>query len=73
MDAPRLSQRRVVVYTQQLLLALNAHGEGVAAHVLSQLGVDLEKAAVATTHVRFPTAQTLGALSGPSVYFEQPQ
>jgi Clp amino terminal domain, pathogenicity island component len=65
MDAPRLSQGRIVVHTQQLLLALIAHGEGVGAHVLSQFGVDLEKAAVATTHVRFPpamAAQPLGPL-----------
>jgi hypothetical protein len=42
------------VHTEQLLLALIAHGEGVAAPVLAQFGIDLEKAAVATTHVRFP-------------------
>ena len=42
------------VRSEQLLLALIAHGEGVAAHLLSELGVDIEKAAVATTHVRFP-------------------
>jgi Clp amino terminal domain, pathogenicity island component len=53
-DAPRLSQGRVEVHTEQLLLALIAHGEGVAAHVLAQFGIDLEKAAVATTDVRFP-------------------
>jgi Clp amino terminal domain, pathogenicity island component len=53
-DAPRLSHGRVEVRTEQLLLALIAHGEGFAAHVLSQFGVDLEKAAVATQSVRFP-------------------
>ena len=53
-DAPRLSEGRVEVHTEQLLLALIAHGEGVAPHVLAQFGVDLEKAAVATTEVRFP-------------------
>jgi ATP-dependent Clp protease ATP-binding subunit ClpA len=52
--APRLAERRVEVRTEQLLLALLAHGEGVAAHVLSQFGVDLEKAAVAIQSVRFP-------------------
>src|SRR5207249_551709 len=53
-DAPRLSQGRIEVRTEHLLLALIAHGEGVAQHVLSQLRVDLEKAAVATQTVRFP-------------------
>ena len=53
-DAPRLSQGRVEVRTEQLLLALIAHGEGLAARVLAQFEVDLEKAAAATTHVRFP-------------------
>jgi ATP-dependent Clp protease ATP-binding subunit ClpC len=42
------------VSTENLLLALIAHGEGVAARVLAEFGVDLTKAAVATTHVRFP-------------------
>ena len=53
-DAPRLSQGRVEVRTEQLLLALIAHGEGVAADVLAQFDVDLAKAAVATQSVRFP-------------------
>jgi ATP-dependent Clp protease ATP-binding subunit ClpC len=53
--APRLAQARVEVRSEHLLLALIAHGEGVAAHVLRELGVDLEKAAVATQSVRFPS------------------
>jgi ATP-dependent Clp protease ATP-binding subunit ClpC len=53
-DAPRLSQGHIQVRSEDLLLALIAHGEGVAASLLSDLGVDLEKAAVATTHVRSP-------------------
>jgi ATP-dependent Clp protease ATP-binding subunit ClpA len=56
--APRLSQGRVEVRTEDLLLALIAHGEGVAAHVLSQFGVDLEKAAVATQSIRFTKPAT---------------
>src|SRR5262249_6220598 len=44
----------VEVRSEQVLLALIAHGDGVAARVLAELGVDLEKAAVATTHLRFP-------------------
>ena len=60
-DAPRLSQGRVEVRTEQLLLALIAQGEGLAAHVLAQFGVDLEKAAVATTRVRFPRAAVANA------------
>jgi Clp amino terminal domain, pathogenicity island component len=58
-QAPRLAAKplgEVVVRTEDLLLALIAHGEGVAAHVLSLHGVDLEKAAVVTTRVRFPHA-----------------
>jgi hypothetical protein len=51
-EAPRLSQGRVKVRTEDLLLALIAHGEGVAARVLADYGVDLERAAVATTAVR---------------------
>jgi ATP-dependent Clp protease ATP-binding subunit ClpC len=51
-EAPRLSQGRVKVRTEDLLLALIAHGEGVAAQVLADYGVDLERAAVATTAVR---------------------
>ena len=53
-EAPRISQGRVKVCTENLLLALIAHGEGAAARVLSDLGVDLETAAVATQSVRFP-------------------
>jgi hypothetical protein len=37
-----------------VLLALIAQGEGVAERVLADLGVDLEKTAVATTNVRLP-------------------
>jgi ATP-dependent Clp protease ATP-binding subunit ClpC len=47
----------VEVRTEQVLLALIAHGDGVAATVLAELGVDLEKAAVTTTHVRYPQLQ----------------
>jgi ATP-dependent Clp protease ATP-binding subunit ClpC len=61
--APRLSQGRVEVRTEDLLLALIAHGEGVAAHVLSQFGVDLEKAAVATQSIRFAKPATIFPLS----------
>ena len=57
--APRLSQGRVEVRTENLLLALVAHGEGVAAHVLAELGVDLEKAAVATQNIRSPRPEPL--------------
>jgi len=52
--APRFAQGRAEIRTEQLLLALIAHEEGVATHALSQLGVDLERAAVATTAIRFP-------------------
>jgi ATP-dependent Clp protease ATP-binding subunit ClpC len=51
--APRLNQGRVEVRTEDLLLALIAHGEGIAATVLAELGVDLEKAAAAGLHARF--------------------
>ena len=51
-EAPRLSQGRVKVRTEDLLLALIAHGEGVGAEVLADLGVDLERAAAATTEIR---------------------
>jgi ATP-dependent Clp protease ATP-binding subunit ClpC len=51
-EAPRLSQGRVKIRTEDLLLALIAHGEGVAAQVLADSGVDLERAAVAVTEVR---------------------
>jgi hypothetical protein len=37
-----------------VLLALIAQGEGVAERVLADLGIDLEKAAIVTTNVRFP-------------------
>jgi ATP-dependent Clp protease ATP-binding subunit ClpC len=62
-EAPRLSQSRVEVRSEDLLLALIAHGEGVAAHVLGELAVDLEKAAVAVQSVRFPRPEghSLGA------------
>jgi ATP-dependent Clp protease ATP-binding subunit ClpC len=54
--APRLAcEKRRQVRSEGLLLALLAHGEGVAANVLSELGVDLAKAATATQHVRFPS------------------
>jgi ATP-dependent Clp protease ATP-binding subunit ClpC len=56
-DAPRLSQGHIQVRSEDLLLSLIANGEGVAASLLSHLDVDLEKAAVATTHVRFPKAE----------------
>ena len=52
-DAPRLSQPDVKVRSENLLLALIAQGEGAAVNVLSDLGVDLAKAAMATQHVRF--------------------
>jgi ATP-dependent Clp protease ATP-binding subunit ClpC len=42
------------VRTEQLALALVAHGDGVAARVLTELGVDFEKLAVAVTTVRIP-------------------
>jgi len=47
----------IEVRTEQVLLALVAHGDGVAAHVLAELGVDLERSAVTTTHLRFPQLQ----------------
>jgi ATP-dependent Clp protease ATP-binding subunit ClpC len=52
--APRLSTGCGKVSTENVLLALIANGDGVAAHVLADLGVTLEKAAVATTEARFP-------------------
>ncbi len=55
--AVRASQpigRPFEVRSEQLLLALVAHGEGVAWRVLADLGVDVEKAAAAAMHVRFP-------------------
>ena len=52
-NAPRLIQGRVEVRTEDLVFALIAHGEGVAAAVLAELGVDLEKAAAASLHVRW--------------------
>jgi ATP-dependent Clp protease ATP-binding subunit ClpC len=57
----------VEVRTEQVLLALIAHGDGVAAHVLAELGVDLEKAAVTTTHVRFPQLEQLREVFAPAV------
>jgi ATP-dependent Clp protease ATP-binding subunit ClpC len=53
-DRPR--PLRAEVGTEHLLLALIAHGDGIAARVLADLGVNVETAAVATTHVRFPTS-----------------
>jgi len=55
--APRFGHGRVEVRTEDLLLALIAHGEGVAVHVLSELGVDIERAAVSCLNVRFPRPQ----------------
>ncbi|MGD0714719.1 MAG: Clp protease N-terminal domain-containing protein [Gaiellaceae bacterium] len=53
--APRLrANPRSEVRTEELLLALIAHGEGVAAHALSDLGVDLDKVAVASQYARSP-------------------
>jgi len=55
--AARASQsigRPFEVRSEHLLLALIAHGEGVAWRVLTDLGVDVEKAAAATMHVRCP-------------------
>jgi ATP-dependent Clp protease ATP-binding subunit ClpC len=57
----------VEVRTEQVLLALVAHGDGVAAHVLAELGVDLEKAAVTTTHIRFPQLERLREVFAPAV------
>jgi ATP-dependent Clp protease ATP-binding subunit ClpC len=54
----RVSCGQAFVSTENLLLALIAHGEGVAARLLAELGVDLAKAAVATMNVRFPRPQT---------------
>jgi ATP-dependent Clp protease ATP-binding subunit ClpC len=55
--APRLrASRRREVQADELLFALLAHGEGVAAHVLDRLGVDLEKLAVAVHRARLPDA-----------------
>jgi len=60
LDRPfRASQpigRPFKVRSEQVLLALIAHGEGIAARVLEDLGVDIGKAATATTHVHMPTA-----------------
>ena len=54
----------IEVRTEQVLLALVAHGDGVAAHVLAQLGVDLERLAVTTTHIRFPQLQKFSIPAG---------
>jgi ATP-dependent Clp protease ATP-binding subunit ClpA len=51
-EAPRLGQGRVEIRTEDLLLALIAHGEGVAAQVLAGYGVDLARAAGATAEIR---------------------
>jgi ATP-dependent Clp protease ATP-binding subunit ClpC len=55
-NAPRFTRCPAgpAVRTEALLLALVAHEEGVAAHVLAGFGVDVEKAAAATTAIRFP-------------------
>ena len=58
--APRLRpglQREV--RSEELLFALLAHGEGVAAHVLSGFDVDLGKLAAATHRVRLGVAPTM--------------
>ncbi|HEY1366438.1 MAG TPA: Clp protease N-terminal domain-containing protein [Gaiellaceae bacterium] len=55
--APRLRPGvRHEVRSEELLFALLAHGEGVAAHVLSGFDVDLAKLAVAIQRVRFSGA-----------------
>jgi ATP-dependent Clp protease ATP-binding subunit ClpC len=55
--APRLrASRRREVQADELLFALLAHGDGVAAHVLDRLGVDLEKLAAAVHRARMPEA-----------------
>jgi ATP-dependent Clp protease ATP-binding subunit ClpC len=57
--APRLrGPAPTAVRTEELLLSLIAHGEGVAAHVLARLGVDLDRAAVAIQYARFPQLQS---------------
>ena len=59
--APRLrpSGRREV-QAEELLFALLAHGEGLAAHILRGFGVDLDKLAVAIHRARLPeSAQSL--------------
>ena len=63
--SPPPGRPRLEVRSEQVLLSLIAHGEGVAARVLAELGVDLEKAATATTHVRFP--RPVHELFGPAV------
>jgi ATP-dependent Clp protease ATP-binding subunit ClpC len=55
--APLLrASRRREVQADELLFALLAHGEGVAAHVLGQLDIDLEKLAMAVHRARLPEA-----------------
>jgi ATP-dependent Clp protease ATP-binding subunit ClpC len=54
--ATRSIGRPFRVRSEQLLLALIAHGEGVAARVLADLGVDIARAATATTHVGMPAS-----------------
>lgn len=55
--APRfVLQKGAKLGSSDLLLALVAHGEGIAARVLGDLGVDLERAFVATTSATFPDA-----------------
>lgn len=50
----RLRQVGAEVRTEHLLLALIACGDGIAARVLADLGVDIEKAAAAAARIRFP-------------------
>ena len=45
------------VSSEQLAFALVAPGEGVASHVLHELGVDLEKLAIAVMSARTPALQ----------------
>jgi ATP-dependent Clp protease ATP-binding subunit ClpC len=52
--APLLRRSDQRVRSEQLLFALLAHGEGVAARVLGEVDVDLERLAVAIQQVRFP-------------------
>ena len=54
------------IETDYLLFAVLAHREGVAAHVLGDLGVDLGQAVVAVRHVRYPTLSAPGPIFGGS-------
>jgi ATP-dependent Clp protease ATP-binding subunit ClpA len=51
-EAPRLSHGRGRVRTEDLLMALVAYEEGIAARVLTGYGVDLARAVAASTEVR---------------------